>query len=150
MNAIRSILLSTALLSAAAVAHAGPGRDFDRGMRPIPSAEMLATIPGLSTAQQQEMRRIAIEQRDAHEALRIKERAEHERIDERSDERIRKLLGEEGFRKYAEWKQTRMRGPHPGLRDGDRRGDGPGKRRGGNDRVDDNRPAPPREPAAAE
>lgn len=133
MNTIRTILLSTALLSASVAAYAGPGRDHGRGQQRLPSVETLATVPGLSVVQQQEMRRIAVEQRDAHEALRIKQRAEHERIDERGNERVRKLLGEQGFRKYAEWKQAHMRQQRAGLRSDDRHRDGRGKH-GGDDR----------------
>lgn len=149
MNPIRKILLSSALLSVAALAYAGPGAGPGRGgPGRVPSAEVLATIPDVTPAQQQELRRIAIEQRDAHEALRIKERSEHERIDERGDERIRKLLGEEGFRKFAEWKQSKGRGPLAGARDGGRRGDGPRGRGPRDDDRGDAKPTPPSAPAA--
>lgn len=132
MNPIRNILLSSVLLSATGFACAAPGIGPGRGG--VPSAEQLATIPDLTPAQQQELRRIAIEQRDAHEALRLKDRSERERIDERADERVRKLLGEEGFRKFAEWKQSQGRGPMAA-----RRGDGP---RGHGGRHGDDKPAP--------
>ena len=78
-------------------------------MRPeLPSAEALATVPNLTTAQQIEVRKILVERRDAHEAaaaksraerdaLAKKDRAEHERIDDQSTDRLRKLLGDDGY-----------------------------------------------------
>jgi hypothetical protein len=94
------------------------------GPPPIPSMEELATLPALSAEQQAQLHRILVERRDAHEVLakrsrdlldaqRDKDRNEHERIDEQGSERVRKLLGEEGFRRYAEW-QLAHRGPGRG------------------------------------
>ena len=93
---------------------------------PLPSAEELAMIPGLSAAQQIELRKILLQRRDAQEdahnklreqlqALHAKQRAEHERIDSQTSEQIRKLLGEEGFRSYAEWTLAHRHGPGPGF-----------------------------------
>ena len=104
-----------------------------------PSPEALATIPNLSAAQQVELRRILIERRDAHdmqaaktrgerEALARKDRGEHERIDEQSAERLRKLLGDDGYKAFAEW-QMAHRGPPHGPAPGP--GMGPGGPRHG-------------------
>ena len=104
---------------------------------PVPSAEELATIPNLSTAQQIELRKILVQRRDADEdahdklreqmqALHAKQRAEHERIDTQTSEQVRKLLGEEGFRTYAEWTLQHRHGPHQGMAPGGGREGGPG------------------------
>ena len=77
-------------------------------------ALMLAAVPELSAAQQSEVRRILTQRRDAAEAVRektrgemqalhAKERAEHERIDTQATEQLRKLLGDDGLRRFAQW-----------------------------------------------
>lgn len=130
----RSLFFCLALAAGAAQAQAlpdgprGPGAPHPPGP-PMLSPEMLATATGLSAEQQVEVRRILIERRDAHEALRArdaaaraeamaKSRAAHERIDDESSARLRKLLGDDGYRKFAEWllpprrmKMDRQRGP---------------------------------------
>jgi hypothetical protein len=96
-----------------------------------PSPEALATIPNLTPAQQIELRRILLDERDAHEAIASKARAErearakkdrgeHERVDEQGAERLRKLLGDDGFRQFAEWQFAHRGGP------GHAPGEGPG------------------------
>ena len=81
---------------------------------PVPSPLALATIPGLSGEQQAGVRKILLQHRDAIEALASKEhaefealqqrsRAERERADDATDASLRKLLGDEGYRKFAEW-----------------------------------------------
>jgi len=133
-----AVLLAASCIAVAHAQFAPPGP-------PAPSAEMLATIPSLTAAQQIELRKILIERRDAHdaanrrshdafEAQRSKDRAEHERIDDQSSERVRRLLGDDGFRSYAEW-QLSHRGPGPGRDDGHGpRGGRPGGRPGGDGR----------------
>lgn len=107
--------LLTTMLAASAGALAMPPPDG------VPSAQAVATLPDLSATQQDELRKILHERRDALEAARDKsraareaqmrkDRAEFERIDEQSDARIRKLLGDDGFRRYAEW--SLAHGPH--------------------------------------
>jgi len=153
--------LAAACLAASTFAAAMPPGPPGPPGPPLPSAEELATIPTLSTQQQIELRKILLERRDALDATRDKtreameaqrkrERADVERIDEQSSERLRKLLGDDGFRRYAEW-QLGQRGPHGfdgPRRDDDQRGPGrggpggPGGRQGG-------RPGSPQAPAGA-
>jgi len=96
----------------------------------VPAAEELATVPGASAAQQAEIRKILLQRRDAQEnlresmraqfdALHTKERSEHERIDDQASAQLRKLLGDDGYRAYAEWTLAHRgpphgMGPHPG------------------------------------
>jgi len=81
---------------------------------PVPSALDVAAIPGLSADQQAGARKILLQRRDAVEALmtrqradfdalRQKERNERERIDDTAAASLRKLLGDDGMRKFAEW-----------------------------------------------
>jgi hypothetical protein len=117
------------------------------GPPPAPSAEALATVPSLTTEQQVQLHKLLVERRDALETIakrsrdlmdaqREKDRVEHERIDDANSERVRKLLGDDGFRQYAQWQLAR-RGPGPG-RGGPHGGpeDGPGR---GGDRGPDPR-----------
>lgn len=126
-------LLMTVLL-VAGVVQAQPAPPNAPGGPPPPppggpiSPEALATVPDLTAAQQVEVRRILIQRRDAHDAVRAKERserdtqmarvrAEHERIDDASSEQLRKLLGDDGYRTLAQW-QTQPpppRGPGRAL-----------------------------------
>src|ERR1700752_4352298 len=126
-------VLATLILSAigvGAVAQSMPGAP---GPHPPPmsgpfSPEALATIPDLTAVQQTELRKILVERRDAHEAtaaksraehdaLAKKDRAEHERIDDENATRLRKLLGDDGYRRFAEWELAHHgpgRGPGAG------------------------------------
>jgi hypothetical protein len=163
------------LLAAACVAdvNAAPGQGGHPGgppgPPPAPSAEQLATVPSLTADQQVQLHKLLLERRDAHQAIakrsrdlmetqRDKDRVEHERIDDANSERVRKLLGEDGFRQYAQWQLShRGPGPHAGhggphgeAGDGpdDEPGDrGPGERgpgdRGGRPGSDDNTPSHP-------
>ena len=78
----------------------GPG---PMGPDGVPSVAALALAPGLSVQQQQQLRQLLIQRRDAHEALRQRERAEHDKIDAHSDNRIRALLGEQEYVRYVKW-----------------------------------------------
>lgn len=134
---MRKLLISMLLLGAAAAASAQWGP-------PVPSPLVLAAIPGLSSDQQVGVRKILQQHRDAIETLASKEhaemeamrqraRAERERADDSTDASLRKLLGDEGYRKFAEWHVSQRgphgpgpgmpfapggRGPHPGMRNG--------------------------------
>lgn len=104
------IALACASLFAAAPAFAQPGRAAP------PPPEVLATIPDLSFAQQTALRRILIEQEDAERAQHDRLRSELERIRTRSAERIHELLGDDGYRRYAQWRaDADRRLPPPGA-----------------------------------
>jgi len=118
------ILLITALLAAgAAQAQPAPRNGLPPPAGGLMSPEALATVPDLSPAQQIEVRKILIQRRDAHDAVRAKERserdaqmarvrAEDERIDDASSAQLRKLLGDDGYRALAQWlSQAHPRGP---------------------------------------
>lgn len=97
----------------------------------VPSAEMLATSD-LTPAQQADVRRILTQKRDAldaaesklrtqMEALHKQMRDEHERVETQTSDQLRKALGEDAFKRYAEWslhhEHGPMDGPHgPGMR----------------------------------
>jgi hypothetical protein len=142
---LRTILLITTLAAGIAQASAHPGDSGPPGPPPphggAPSPEALATVPGLDAAQQTEVRKLLLQRRDAHEALRTKEdaerdamktryRTEHERIDDESAAKLRKLLGDDGYRNLAGWLMSRgpdggprgMRPPGPDGRGPDDRG----------------------------
>jgi hypothetical protein len=139
-NILLSILFAFIYFGSAQAQPAPPGSPPPPGP---PPPEVLATVPDLTPAQQTEVRKILVERRDAQEAaqakarvefdaLRVKERGERERIDEQSADRLRKLLGDDGYRKFAEWELSHRGpqgpgagpggGPHPPMR-----GDHPGK-----------------------
>lgn len=136
--------LLLAVLLAAGVAQAEPAPHGPPGPPPgpsgAPSPEALARIPDLDATKQVEVRKLLIQRRDAHDALRGKEdaerdamkaryRAEHERIDDDSSTRLRKLLGDDGYRSLAAWLVGLRGGFGPG---------GPGP-----DRAHDRRPPGP-------
>ncbi|MEO8804198.1 MAG: hypothetical protein ABI304_06380 [Rudaea sp.] len=147
---LSAIMLAT-LFSVGAGAQPMPPHPGSRG---LPSMEALATVPSLSVAQQIELRKILIQRRDAQQAaraktraefdaLRVKGRNERERIDDQTSEQLRKLLGDDGYRHYAEWDLDHhgRRGgvdPHPSMRP-----------RGGGRHGPDNRAMPPPSPNAA-
>ena len=130
---MRKIILSMLLLGVAAAASAQWGP-------PVPSPLAIAAVPGLTTDQQAGVRKILLQHRDAIEGLASKERAEmdslrqraraeREHADDATDASLRKLLGDEGYRKFAEW-QISQRGPHgpgPGPGPGGPRGPGHGR-----------------------
>ena len=148
-----------AVLLAAGVAEAQPAPHGPPGAPPgpprgAPSPEALASVPDLDAAKQVEVRKLLIQRRDAHDALRVKEdaerdatkaryRAEHERIDDESSARLRKLLGDDGYRALSAWLVGPRGGIGPGAPGPDRSRDGrrpPGPATGFND------PAPPLPP----
>ena len=143
MNLSRKILVLAMLVSTSAFAQMmTPGPPGPPGP---PPAEALATIPGLTTAQQVELRRILIQRRDAQdaahakarsemEALHVKERSEAERIDEQYTDQLRKALGDDGYKNYAQWDLSHRGPPDRGPR---MERDRPGRPDGG--------PMPPRD-----
>lgn len=71
------------------------------------SQEQLATVPGLTAAQQDAIYRIETERRAAHEALVAKERPAHKQIEEQTTQKLRAALGDEAYTTYAAWKLER-------------------------------------------
>lgn len=111
---MKKLMIGTLLLciTASAAAQFGPPGP-PPGAR-VPSALDIAAIPGLSAEQQAGVRKILLQRRDAvealmtrqradFEALRQKERNEREHIDDTAAASLRKLLGDDGMRKFAEW-----------------------------------------------
>lgn len=119
MTHIKHALIALALLGAAAARAQLPPPPPRGDM--VPPAQLLATAPGLSAAQQVEVRRILLQRRDGDEqirqkarteieALHARERAEHEKVEAQASDALRKLLGDDGYRRFAEWQLT-LHGP---------------------------------------
>jgi hypothetical protein len=126
------VLLAAGTAEAQPAPHGPPGPP-PPGPPGAPSPEALASVPELDASKQVEVRKLLLQRRDAHDALRAKEdaerdatmaryRAEHERIDDDSSARLRKLLGEDGYRALAAW----LVGPRGGIGAG---APGPGRLR---------------------
>lgn len=107
-----ALALLVALSAPAAIAQP-PAHAAGHAAR-VPSAEQLATIPSLSSAQQVELHKVLVERRDAMESAREKSRAawqaqrehnraERARIDQDYSARMRQALGDEGFASFAQW-----------------------------------------------
>jgi Spy/CpxP family protein refolding chaperone len=125
---MKKLILATALLTAMAAFDAGaqamgppPGHPHDEH---VPSAELLATSD-LTPAQQADVRRILLQKRDAFdaaesklhaqfEALHKQMRDEHERIEAQTSDQLRKALGEDAYKRYAEWSVHHEHGPMMG------------------------------------
>ena len=124
---MNKLMIGTLLLCVAASAAAQFGPPGPPPGGPVPSALDVAAIPGLSADQQAGVRKILLQRRDAvealmtrqradFEALRQKERGERERIDDTAAASLRKLLGDDGMRKFAEWHAAQRGGHgHPGM-----------------------------------
>lgn len=143
MNVKKKIACALALaVTATAGVALATAQDGPRGPMPgphgpgAPSAEMLATIDGLSASQQADLRKILREQRDAEDTLRtrlrgerealdLRERNEHDRITDQTTQKLRSALGDDGYRAYAQWATQRGPGPRPqGMRGPGPRGQG--------------------------
>jgi Spy/CpxP family protein refolding chaperone len=125
---MRKLILSAALMSAFAACNLS-AQPMMPGLPPppgggAPSAEMLATTD-LTTAQQADVRRILMQKRDAldaaegklraqAEALHKQMRDEHERIDAQTSDQLRKELGDDAYKRYAEWSLRHEHGPMGG------------------------------------
>jgi len=96
--------------SIAAAQSAPPPGPAPMGPDGVPSPAALAAVPGLSVEQQQRLRQLLIQRRDAHEALRQREQTAHDKIDTDSANRIRALLGDAEYARYAAWSLDH--GPH--------------------------------------
>ena len=121
---MKRLILAAALSATLAAFDAGAHPPGPMGPPPgghVPSAEMLATSD-LTPAQQADVRRILTQKRDAldaaqskvrtqMEALHKQMRDEHERIETQTSDQLRKALGEDAFKRYAEWELRNGRGP---------------------------------------
>ena len=131
---MKRLILAAALCATLAGFDAGAQPPGPMGPPPggrVPSEEMLATSDH-TPAQQADVRRILTQKRDAldaaesklrtqMEALHKQMRDEHERIETQTSDQLRKALGEDAFKRYAEWSLRHehgpMDGPHgPGMR----------------------------------
>lgn len=102
---MKRLTLVTALLCAV-VGAAGPS--LARGPD---SLERLATLPDTTAAQQEQILAIEEARRTAYHELFEKMHTERARIDREQAAKLRKLLGEDGYRKYAQWKLDQRGGP---------------------------------------
>lgn len=131
---MKRLILAAALCATLAGFDAGAHPPGPMGPSPgghVPSAEMLATSD-LTPAQQAEVRRILTQKRDALDAAESKLHAQmetlhkqmrddHERIESQTSDQLRKALGDDAFKKYAEWSLRHEHGPMggpggPGMR----------------------------------
>lgn len=94
---IASVLLASLVATAA---HAGPHPGHERK---TPEA-LVATIPGLTQAQRDDIVRIGMENRQAQHALMEKTRAEHEQLRDRATQKLRTALGDKAYATYATWR----------------------------------------------
>jgi Asp-tRNA(Asn)/Glu-tRNA(Gln) amidotransferase A subunit family amidase len=122
---MKRLILAAALFAALAGFDAGaqsmgPPPGHPHGA-PVPSAEMLATSD-LTPAQQADVRRILMQKRDAldaaqtkvhtqMEALHKQMRDDHERIETQTSDQLRKALGDDAYKRYAEWSLRNGHGP---------------------------------------
>jgi Spy/CpxP family protein refolding chaperone len=118
-DVMKKLILAAAVVAIAATAAfdvgahpMGPPPGMPHGA-PVPSAEMLATSD-LTPAQQADVRRILTQKRDALEAAETKLHAqmealhkqmrdEHERVETQTSDQLRKALGDDAYKRYAEW-----------------------------------------------
>lgn len=121
---MKRLILAAALCATLSAFDAGAHPPGPMGPPPgshVPSAEMLAASD-LTPAQQADVRRILTQQRDAldaaesklhtqMEALHKQMRDDHERIETQTSDQLRKALGEDAFKRYAEWSLRHEHGP---------------------------------------
>jgi Spy/CpxP family protein refolding chaperone len=123
-NMMKRLILAAALCASLAAFDAGAHPPGPPPGGPLPSAELLATSD-LTPAQQADVRRILTQKRDALDSAESKLRAqmetlhkqmrdEHERVEAQTSDQLRKALGEDAFKRYAEWSLRHERGPMDG------------------------------------
>jgi len=124
---MKRLILATALFAVLSAVDVGAQPMGPPGHAPgerVPSAEVLATSD-LTPAQQADVRRILLQKRDTldaaesklhaqAEALHKQMRDEHERIETQTSEQLRKALGEDAYKRYAEWSLHHEHGPMMG------------------------------------
>ena len=104
MNTFKARTLAVSLLVTllATAAYAAPGQRS----APDPQARMdkLATVPGLTQAQRDDIIRIQDESRTAQRALMEKTHSEHQKLREESNQKLRKALGDKAYADYVTWR----------------------------------------------
>lgn len=121
-----SLLIS--LMATAVYAEPGPRNAPDPQARAEARAERLATIPGLTQAQRDDIIRIEDETRAAQRALMETTRSERQQLRDEGMQKLRAALGDKAYADYVTWKvehrsehrrghgQGRMgKGPPPGA-----------------------------------
>ena len=122
MNTFKTKTLAASLLVTllATAAYAGPP-----GPRSAPDpqarAEKLATVPGLTQAQRDDIIRIEDESREAQRGLMEKARSDHQKLRDETTRKLRVALGDKAYADYATWK-LEQRGEHRRDRRHDRMG----------------------------
>ena len=123
MNAFSTRILPATLLATllATAAYAAPRSGPD----PQARADKLASVPGLTQAQRDDILRIENEGREAQRALMEKTRSERQTLRDETISKLRVALGDKAYADYMTWR-VEQRGEH--RRDGrghDRKGQGP-------------------------
>lgn len=83
--------------------------------------ERIATVPGLTQTQRDDIVRIETESREAQRALMQRTRDERRVLREASNQKLRAALGDKAYADYASWK-LEQRAEHRGARRGHRKG----------------------------
>ncbi len=103
----RTIVATLLVALLATAAYAEPRSDPD----PQTRAEKLATVPGLTQAQRDDIIRIENESREAHRALMDKARSDHQKLRDETIQKLRTALGDKAYANYVTWK-LEQRGQH--------------------------------------
>ena len=124
MKTLNSKTIAAAVLATllATVAYAAPKSNQDRMS---PEAK-LATVPGLSQAQRDDIMRIEKESREAQRALMKKMHEERQNLRSESTRKLRAALGDKAYADYVTWKLEHRRGHRADRHQ--RRGDRDGRR----------------------
>ena len=101
---ITATLLATLLATAA---YAAPRNGPD----PQARADKLASVPGLSQAQRDDILRIESEGREAQRALMEKTRGERQKLRDETTSKLRVALGDKAYADYVTWRME-QRGEH--------------------------------------
>ena len=104
MNTFKARTLAASLLVTllATAAYAAPGPRS----APDPQARMdkLATVPGLTQAQRDDIIRIQDESHTEQRALMEKTRAEHQKLRDEANQKLRTALGDKAYANYVTWR----------------------------------------------
>lgn len=83
---------------------------------PPPLIEELATIEGLDQKQQQAIHALLSKRSSAHAELDLRCQQQHLQIDTAGQGELRAEIGEDAYRKFAQWRVAQHRGHHTGAR----------------------------------